>query len=328
MATSSVKILGSLTSSIVQGVEDEKNYRGFEVAPPIGQDGESDQYPFIQLGAGEMMRNHMEGREPGTNFKRVDVRVDLDTTDVKGDGFEIPLPREIVKRLEKNDLNLPALYGREQMMNAYRMNEGRIAAIAQGAGFSEINPKADYTVANDATIDLAYDILNGIESVRDQGGNPNTVVIPSAVWQRARVSPKLVAFVAGGVNPGADAARVSSLLSVLAEEGITRVVIGRGKVNTAAKGKVSLADIWNASHIWVGAGAGASPNATATNGVGSIVTPSAIATFYDRSEYNLPFFLEQYYEDAIRSEVLRVYGMTSVKLVDARNGVRIKTNYA
>jgi hypothetical protein len=318
MSVSQASISQALTSYVLQGLAKRTDFVGLEVAPEHGQDKLDGEYPVVALANGEMLRNNTAPRAPGALFKRIEAKIGLETTKLSGDGLEIPIPIEVARN---SDIPIIGVYAEEAMLNSMRLHETRVAAISQGTGFDTVASTAAYTTANIATSDLAMDIQLGIDRVRDRGEYPDTIVIPQAVWTRQRFSTKLAAFIVGANGAGA-MVTVSNLQKAFADEGIKRVLIGRSQINTAAKGKVDIGQIWANTHIWIGAGRDADTNAPGDS------MRTAIKTFFWREIFNAPFFVEQYFEKKIESDIIRAWGYTNEKLVNARAGTRITTQYS
>lgn len=321
MSVSQKNVLGSVTANVIQGLAKRSDFTWMNVAPAIDQNGLSVNWPVIKIEGGEMLRDNMEAREFSGHFKQVDANIELDTSTVSGDGFEIPIDSSIAADTTKRGLDIMSTLGLELMRNAWRMNERKVAEICQGTAFDTVNPVANYTQANIETIDPALDIQNAIETVMGRGEYVTDISIPIEVWNRIRFSKLLQNFISGSVNPGAGVTP-ENLRRAFADYGIERVNICRARVNVAAKKKVDIEPIWKSSHIYVGAGVGAEAETGSANSIGS-----AVGTFYS-DEQPEPFFLEEYYSNERRSHVLRVYGETNVKQLNARAGTRIVTNFA
>ena len=316
-------VLHAITANVIEGAAKTSDFTGLRVAPGVPQQSLTANWPVIRLAEGEMLRDNLERREPGSTFKQIEATIGLDTSTVEGDGCEIPIDRSIAEDAENSGLELLSVYGLELFKNALRMHERRVAAIAQGADFDSVNSLTAYTTANidNDTVDVPQDIQGAIERVAGRGENVNTITIPVEVWNRIRFSGRLRAFIAGSVNPGA-LVTPTNIARAFADEGIERVIIGRARVNVGAKKKVDIETIWNNSHIWVGAAEGATAETGSANSLGN-----AISTFYSGQQV-APFQIEQYYSDERRSHVLRVFGETNVKVLNARAGTRIATQYA
>jgi len=319
MSVTQTNVLGAVTANVIQGLADQNQFGGLKIAPGIAQNGLSVNWPVIQLAEGEMLRDNLEKRAPGSGFKRITAKINLDSSVVEGDGFEVVIDKSIATDSSKRGLDAMAVYGRELMLNAYRKNESDVSTLVQGSGFETTAALVDYTAANIATIDAAQDIQGAIETIAGRGEMADTIVIPVQAWNRIRFSDLLKGFIAGSVNPGATVT-ANTLQKAFSDEGIKQVIIGRARVNNAAKNKTSISTIWANTHLWVGAAAPAS------NGVGNTIAAAA-ATFYS-DEQSDPFIIEQYWCDERRSYVLRVFGETNTKITNANAGQRITTSYA
>ena len=319
--TTQINVMHSVTANVIQGMQRNGNFGGMEIAKPISQASLSANWPVIRIADNFGIQDVLEDRALGAAFKRLEATINLDTSVVSGEGCEIPVDKTIIEDQSKSGLDILSAFGMALMKAAYIRHEKKVAAIAQGADFDSVNSGTAYTNANKATADAPEDILGAIERVNGRGENPDTIVIPVEVWARIRMQDRMRAFIAGSVNPGA-MVTAANLASAFADEGIKRVVIGRGRVNTANKGKAAaIAPIWANTHIWVGS----SDLGAETGDANSL--GNSIATFY-REEQPAPYFIENYYDDKIRSEVIRVYGETNVKVINAQAGTRIATQFA
>ncbi len=321
MATTQNNVLHAVTANVIQGMQRKGNFGGMEIAKPIEQYSLSANYPIIELDDNFGMKDNLEARTPGSGFKQVDANIKLDTSTVTGDGCEVSVDKSIVRDTEKSGLNVLSAYGMMLMRSAYIEHESRVADICQGSDFDSVNSGTAYTNANKSSADPAEDIQAAIERVNGRGENADTIVIPVTVWNRIRFFKKLQEFVSGTINPAAQTT-AANLAKAFGDEGIRRVIIGRGRENTAKKGQsANISTIWDADHIWVG-----STDAAAETGDNNSLG-NAIATFFS-AEFAQPYVIENYFSDERRSEVLRVYGETNVKTINAQSGTRIATQYA
>lgn len=321
MATSQTNVLHAVTANVIQGMQRKSNFGGMEIARPIEQFSLSANYPIIELEDNFGMRNLLEERTPGAGFKQVDANIKLDTSTVKGDGCEVSIDKSIVADAEKSGFNVLSAFGVMLMGSAYILHEKRIADLAQGTSFDSVNSTVAYTTANADSADPMEDIQAAIERVNGRGELADTISIPVEVYNRIRFFDKVKAFITGTVNPGS-LVTADSIAKAFAAEGIRRVIVARGRQNTAAKGKTAtIGTIWDNDHIWVGSTDAAAETGDA-NSLGM-----ALATFYS-AEHPAPFFIENYYCDRRRSEVLRVFGETNAKVINAKAGTRIATQYS
>ena len=321
MATSQSNVLHAITANVIQGMQRKGNFGGMEIAKPIEQNSLTANWPIIELEDNFGMKNLLEGREPGALFKQVDARIRLDTSTITGDGLEVSIDKSLIADSSKSGLDALSSFAFMLMGSAYILHEKRVADLAQGNGFDSVNSAVAYTTANADSADPMEDIQAAIERVNGRGELADTIAIPVEVYNRIRFFDKVKAFITGTVNPGS-LVTANSIAKAFADEGIKRVIVARGRQDTSAKGKAaSISTVWDNDHIWVGSTDAAAETGDA-NSLGM-----AIATFYS-SESPAPFFIEQYYSDERRSEVLRVFGETNAKVINARAGTRIATQFA
>ena len=319
--TVQANVLHSVTANVIQGMQRASNFGGMEIAKPLPQATTSANWPVILLADNFGITDAIKDRARGADFQSLDATISLDTSIVTGEGIEVPVDKNIINDATKSGLDVLSAFGTALMKVAFIRHEKTVAGIAQGAGFDSVNSGVAYTTANKASADPIEDILAAIERVAGRGESPDAVVIPVEVWTRIRTFDRMRQWVAGQVNPGA-AVTSATLAQSLEDEGIRRVIIGRARENTANKGRTPvISPIWANTHIWVG-----STDAAAETGDGNSLGNS-IATFYLDNQ-PAPYFVENYYCNRRRSEILRVFGETNVKIINAQAGTRIATQYA
>ncbi len=315
----------ALTAKVIQGLADRGDFVGLRLAPGLGQQSLSVNYPVINLAEGEMLRSNLERREPGGNFKRVSAKIGLDDSTVEGDGVDVVIPLEVQEDSVESGLDAMAVYGEEAFLNALRLHESRVAALAQGSDFTSEDSEVAYTDANLDSITFARDLQAAIRRVKKQGEKANHVAIPAEVWDLVRFSDNLQAYIAGSVNPAA-LVTAENLQKAFADQGVQQVDICEAYVNEGKKNKVDIQQIWANSHIFVGAS-----DATAGGGdsLGSSRSMrSAMKTFFWEKIFSGPFVVKSFYDEDIESNIVRAWGYTNEKTVNARAGTRIATQYA
>ncbi len=316
----------ALTAKVIQGLADREDFVGLRIAPALGQKSLKTNYPVIKLAEGEMLRSNMERRVPGSSFKKMSAKIDLDDSTVEGDGIDIPIPLEIYMDSMNSGLDALAVYAEEGMLNALRLHEARVAAISQGSDFTAANSSTAYTSANLTSMVPSQDIQDAVRRVKKQAEKANHIAIPAEVWDLIRFSDDLRSFIAGSINPGA-AVTAENLQKAFADQGIQRVDICEAYVNEGKKNKVDVQPIWANTHIFVGAS-----DATSGGGdsLGSSKTMrSAIKTFFWEQIFSGPFVVKTFYDETgTESYIIRTWGYTNEKVVNARAGTRITTQYA
>lgn len=127
------------------------------------------------------------------------------------------------------------------------------AQIFNTTNYTNTNSAVAYTVANLATISFIADVYAAIELVRQQGEEPNTIVIPDLVYQRIRQASLVVAFVRGQLAAQQEV-NTNTIQKAFEDEGIEKVLISRSRYNTAAPNAASpsFTKIYPVTYIWVG----------------------------------------------------------------------------
>ena len=323
----------ALTAVVIQGLADREDFVGLRAAPPKGRQSLKGEYPVIQLAEGEMMRDNMERREPGSAFKRVSAEIGLDSTKLQGDGLDIVIPTEVYEEFnasveagnEDEGYDLLQVYGEEAFLNGLRLHERRVAALAQGAGFDSVNSTVAYTAGNLPDIRPSLDMQSAIRRIKARGEKADAIFIPAEVWDRIKFADDLRTFITGN-DKGTFTITPEMLATAFAPQGIRKVEICEAYVNNAAKKKANIVPVWSNSHIFVGA---ADAEATGADSLSnSRRMRSAMKTFFWEKLFGAPFVVKTFYDEDVESHIVRVWGFTDEKIVNARAGTRIATQFA
>lgn len=292
---------------------------GLKAMPPLGVDAKSGTYPKLQISAAELLTASDTVRSTDGSYGEVTRQWTTDTYDCVDRGLE-----ERVDDAQAKDVarwfNLEATAAKlvlRQMMLAHeiRVAASLVNATTFGAG---TNSAVAYTEANIATISFVADVLAAIERVRNNGTNPDTIILSSAVYNRVRRGTLVQNFVGGSVGKGSEVTS-STLAQAFADEGIRQVLVGKARYNSAKKGQTySAAAVWGNTYAWVGK---ANPAALDAKDGG------AGFTFYWNAEGGL-FVTETYREEKRRGNIVRVRQNTTEKVVDATAGTLITTQYS
>jgi hypothetical protein len=317
--TSGATIRSDLNVLVQEAASADKFFIGLQAMPDFGVDGKSGTYPKLQLAAGGLLDNIATERTSTGTYGRVTRQWTTDTYDTIDRGLE-----ELVGDTDAADtarfFDAEATAAKLCLRNVMLAHEVRAAtalinATTFGAG---TNSAVAYTEANIATISFVADVLAAIERVRDNGHNPNTVILNSTVYNRIRRATPVTAFVAGQVGKGASVTQ-SSLAQAFADEGISQVLVGRARYNSAKKGQTfSAASVWGVTYVWVGV---CNPSAATMQDGG------AGFTLRWNAEGGI-WVSESYRDDSRRSNVVRVRQNTAEKVVDSTAGTLITTQYA
>ncbi len=224
-----------------------------EVLPAFGIDEFTAHLPKLSIAGAELKRIISGLSAPGTDIPRMTATLGDFSFNPAIRKQEIGIPVEESMKYEKL-LSLELFWG-QQLGNkilSHTLEYEAARAIFNPNNFgSATNAVVAYTRANLASIQFIDDIMDGIERVRDKGEQPNTVIIPGRVYQRARRAKSTTDYVVGSLGAGS-IVTANTIQQALAEEGIEKVLIGRAAYNSAEKGAVNLTRIWSDDYIWIG----------------------------------------------------------------------------
>lgn len=317
--TSGATIRADINAVVEEAYGSDKQFIGNLVAPPFMVEAKSGTYPKIQVAAGELMSAGSSVRSRGGSYSEISRQWTTDTYDCLDRGLEEPVDDTDVKDYARF-FALEAWTARQVLKNMMYDYEVRVAAQCFstsnfGAG---TNSAVAYTTGNLATVSFVADVLAAIERVRDNGGEADTIVMSSPVYNRIRQATLVQSFVAGTLGPAARVNR-NTIAEAFADEGIRQCLIGRPSYNTAKKGQAkSMSKVWSNTYVWVGK---CVDNPTVLGAGG------ALHTLVWNAEGGL-FVSETYRAEARRSEIVRVRQNCVEKAIDATAGTLITTQYS
>lgn len=294
---------------------------GAVVMPPMPVAEKSGTYPKLPIAEGALLDAVATERGRGGSYGQISRKWTTDTYDCVDRGLEEPVDDTDAKDLRRF-FNLEASAARLTMRNVKLAHEQRVAAaIMNTTNFgSATNSAVAYTEANLATIDFPKDILDAIERVNDNGVEANTIVLSSTVLNRLKRSTKLQSWVRGTLTGEvALAINADSIAKSFSDHGITQVLVGRARYNTAKKGQAkSVSNVWGNTYCWVG---------VVNPGARTQMDGGAGFTFYWNAEGGL-FVSETYRDESKRSNMVRVRQNTTEKVVDGTSGTLVATQWS
>ncbi len=319
--TSGATLRADLNIVVEEAFAAEGFFIGSRVMPPLSVDEKAGTYPKIEIAGGALLDPVVTERARGASYGRISRKWTSDTYDCVDRGLEEPVDDTDQKDLSRF-FNLEAAATRLTLRNVMLAHEVRVAGeIFNPTNFgAATNSTVAYTSGNLATIDAPADILAAIDRVEDNVAQANTIVIPKAVFTRLSLSTKLQQWVRGQLKGNSEMpVNAANIAAAFADYGITQVLIGRARQNTAKKGAAkSVSQIWPNTHIWVGY---VNPSARTPQEGG------AGFTFHWNAEGGL-FVTETYRNESARSNMVRVRQHTTEKVTDGTQGTLIATQYA
>ncbi len=243
-----------ISAAIMEGASLNTQLIWDKVLPPLGLNDRTAHLPKLTIAGAELMRIVTEITAPGTNVPRMTATIgDFEMATVNRKQ-EIGIPLEDEMTYAKL-FSLETFYSRilGQKMLSLTLEYYAAQALFSTANFgSATNSLVAYTSGNSDTISLIADILAALNRVRDNGEEPDTVIIPALVLERCSQGKLVKEFVVGQLSSGSDVT-ATSIENAINKQGYNiKVHVGRAQYNSAPKGKKALARIWQNTYIWVG----------------------------------------------------------------------------
>lgn len=296
----------------------DQMFIGMNVLPVWNVEERAGQWPKFRLGKGELLNNDATKRTPSGSYGRVTRVYESDTYTTEDIGLEELIDdtyRKDVARFFDAEVRA-ALQVRRQVQINHEI--ACATAVMNASTFTATAAAVNYTEANLATIDLVRDVSGCVSRLNDKGVIPNTIVMSKNVFQRVRRSTLLLNYLRGIMGNSADRlANAQDIANVFASDGIETCLVGKMPYNGAKKGQTySASSVWGDTYVWVGLVQGGDPEA---GGAGR--------TAVWNKEGGL-FVAETYRDEGRRSDVARVRGHWTAKIVDSTAGELITTSYS
>ena len=319
--TSGATIRADLNIKVEEASAADSFFIGERVMPPLPVEAKSGTYPKLKIAAAELLSSISTDRQRGGSYGKVVRAWDSDTYDCVDRGLEEPVDDCDARDLARF-FDLESSAARLTMRNMKTAAEVRIAAATMnattfGAG---TNSAVAYTQAAIATIDFPLDVGAAVERVANNGVQANTIVLSSTVLERLKRSTLLQSFVRGSIVGNSQLPMTAAnIAAAFADYGITQVLVGRARYNTAKKGQAySAGSVWGTTYVWVGA---------VNPGARTPMDGGAGFTLYWNAEGG-PYVTETYRSEEHRSNMVRVRQNTTEKVTDATAGTLITTQWA
>lgn len=319
--SSGTVIRADLNIKVEEAAQADRFHIGHLVMPHMPVPVKTGTYPKIKIAKGQLMKAGSTLRAPDGSYSEVTREFEDDNYTTVDRGLEERVDDSHAKDVARF-FNLEQTKSRLVLRNMKLDHEVRVKdAILNTTNFgAATNSTVAYTVANLATIDFPADVIAGVNRVADKGVAANTIVISGQVFDRLVLSTKLQAWVRGTLKGHTEMpVNAPNLTASFADYGITQVLIGRARVDTAKQGQAaSVSQVWGTAYVWVGY---VNPGAKLPDDGG------AGFTFTWNEEGGL-FVTETYRDDKRRSNMVRVRQHTSEKVSDGTAGTLIATQWA
>lgn len=318
--TSGATIRADLNIKVEEASAADSFFIGDRVMPPMPVEAKSGTYPKLKLAEADLLADAVTTRERGGSYGKIVRKWDAETYDCVDRGLEEPVDDTDARDMARF-FDVESSAARLTMRNVKTAAEVRVAAAIMSTGnFAATNSVVAYTEANIATINFAMDVGAAIERVNDKGAVANTIVLSSTVLERLKRSTLLQGYVRGSIIGQAQyPMTAANIAAAFADSGITQVLVGRSRRNTAKKGAAYAAgSVWGTTYVWVGA---------VNAGARTPMDGGAGFTLYWNAEGGL-YVTETYRSEEHRSNMVRVRQNTTEKMTDATAGTLITTQWA
>lgn len=297
-------------------------YIGTKVLTPLPVEARAGQYPKIQINGGNLLRNEVKSRGPGSNYARVQRAWTPDNYTTQEYGIEGIVPDDNARDLERF-FDVASFEIRQNTRAVQLAHEVRVAAkVFDTSTFTLSTSATAYTGANLATMDIGYDVDGMKQAIQGRGESVDnlTLVMSFNNFLRARQSTRLQNRIRGTVSTDTqltlDAQAMADALQ------IKEVLIGRATYDTTKQGAASstLANIWSDDYLWLGRCEQASgPDQYFNGSVG-------FTLFWEQD--SAMWQVEEYREENIRSTIIRARQYTDEKIVLSNGAQILATQYS
>lgn len=310
-----------LTNVLVAYVQSDTKFVAQQVFPRVPVEQRSGIVP--QWDRGDMLRDEMQRREPGSAYNRGGMRTDNTVTFYcNGWGLEFPVPFEH-RQLQSNPYDLDraaAIYLAQKklikMESDWVTNFFTTSVWTGSSTATDLVGGTDFGKWNDSSSTPIDDIKTQARSIEQNTGfYPNTLVCSRAGWDALSEHPDVVDRLSHNVDRVASTMQVGTLLAGDLEDGF-RVVVAKATNNTADEGlSASMSYLFGKHALLCYAAPSPSP-----------YIPSAGYTFEWTAATPLgSMAIETYTDVTIKSDIHRIDAAYDFKAVAPKLGAFFQT---
>lgn len=312
----SAEIRPEITSVLEEAIASDKYTIGLQLFPVVPVERSSGAYRKLTVNASELLKAGGDlKRGPKGSYPEVDWTWEKDSYDTYDRGIEQKIDDTIAADVAQS-FDVEAQASKQLLRRVRLAHEQRVKAkLFDNTTFDAVNSTVAYTAVNTPTMDVPLDILSAIDRIKGRGEELNTMVLSRQAWNRVRLSDRLAKYFFGSLG---GAQQITPQMFAEKFE-VPTVLIGDAVVDTAQKGQAAtLGYIWTNDFIWVGNVQGGDWSA---GGAGRTIV-------WTGDTGGSTFVAESYRREEIRSDVLRVRSNMDEKVISARSGTLITTQYA
>lgn len=281
-----------LAKIAVEYVDDQKAYVGLKVAPLFMVEDQAADYPVFPVEAATELPDVK--RAPRGAYNRGDWEFETDTYACVEKGWEEPVD-EVEAKLYARYFDVEKVCAKRATGILLRAQEKRILDQLQDTGnFSATSVSNEWDDATNAT--PYVDVKTGKETIEAVTGlEPDVLVIAYTTYHDLGMCSKILDRIKY-THPEVVKGELSRAL--LAEAfGIQEVLVSRGAYNSAKKGQTAvLTKFWDEEYAFL----------CCTGSSDDLTEPQVMRTFLWKKDSPSNLMVESYYENARRSDVIRV----------------------
>jgi hypothetical protein len=315
-SNTAAEIRPELNSVLEEALGADKSFIGLDLFPIFTVDRSSGEYRKLTVASTALLKAGGDlQRGPKGSYPQVDWTWEKDSYLTTDRGIEQFID-DVVAADVAHAFSVESQASKLLLRRVRFAHEQRIKAKTfDTSTFDAVNSSVAYTEANLATMDVPLDLISAVDRVRSRGEEVNTLALGRDAWNRVRRSDKLAKFFFGQL--GGSQQITPQMFAEKFE--IANIRIGDAVVDTAQPGiAASLSRIWTPDYIWVGNVQGGD---YAEGGAGRTL-------IWTGDTGGSLFVTETYRKEDIRSDVVRVRSNTAEKVISARSGTLVTTQYA
>ncbi len=306
-----------LRGVVEEAMNTTETYIGLKAIPALPVPARAGQYPVITKASGGLLKDNAKRRGPGANYSRTQRAYSNDTYTCVEYGSEAVVPVDSANDVSRF-FDLESAETRWKYREVQISHERRAKTLLfDPATFSLTTAATNYTAALAATFDVGLDMDDAKAQILGRGESVDglTAVMSLAVFNRLRSSTRLQNRLRGTVS--SDTYLALSPEAVAQALGLKEILIGRATYDSAGEGSATISTIWTDTYIWLGQ---------------SVPAAGAEQFFSGGTGYTLFWQedgaiiqAESYYEDAIRSNIIRCRQNTAEKVVNSNTAQLLVT---
>lgn len=272
---------------------------GLDILPSRDAPTRTGTYPVF--GAEQFDNDWSKERAPGSNFNRQDFKYDGQTFNCKQYALEGILPDEDANQANDDGISdVQSALAMKLQRNLMVGHERRVSSIVYAAGFNTTSATATMGSASAKPI---KDIQNAVERLNGNGHYDNLALIIEVGLYNMLINTDDVRKIFNG------AAVYTNRQVLLDAFGVEQIILCPTRFNAAGKGKdANRSKIWPTDKYLVGAIAGGD---FAAGGLGRTISYNPNGGV---------FTAEQYREESVKSDVLRVYNSVDEVVINTTAG--------